>query len=95
MNPLRLLKIYTRANRLLDLFTRASRDWDAHTAKGGPMSKSVLLSATFWINTLTAAADLMQVLPLPVGWSVPTLAVVNIALRVLKTSQPVHVLPPK
>lgn len=93
MNPIKLLRIYTRAQRLFDLVTRASRDWDQRKAKGADMSKSVLLSATFWINSLTAAADLMQVLPLPVGWSVPTLAVVNIAIRVLKTSQPVHVLP--
>lgn len=54
------------------------------------MSKSILTSKTFWFNVLTAGADLLQVLPLPQGWSVPTLAVINIVLRAITTT-PVHI----
>ncbi|MEL0114283.1 MAG: hypothetical protein VW835_21350 [Rickettsiales bacterium] len=94
MNPIKLLKIYTRANRLVDLFTRASSDWDARKEQGLPMSKSLFLSKTFWFNALTAVAELTQVLPLPVGTVAVIATVVNVGLRFV-TDSPVHVLPKK
>lgn len=94
MNPIKLLKIYTRASRLLDLFTRASRDWDARKAQGADMSKSLFASKTFWFNALTAVAELTHVLPLPAGTVTIIATVVNVGLRFV-SSQPVHVLPPK
>lgn len=84
MGPIQTLRIFTRGKRLLELFEKAFRDWDVRKRKGETdMSKHPLLSKTLWINVLTAAADLMGVLPLPQGWSVPALAVVNVVLRVL------------
>ena len=51
------------------------------------MSKHPLLSKTLWFNILTGAADLAGVIPLPPGWSVPTITIINVLLRVLtKTS---------
>lgn len=94
MNPIRLLRIYTRANRLLELFTRASRDWDTRTTKGSDMSKSLFASKTFWFNALTAVAELTQVLPLPVGTVAVIATVVNVGLRFV-TDTPVHILPKK
>jgi hypothetical protein len=78
MNPFTAFNIYRKANTVVGLVK------EAH------MSKSLLTSKTFWINVLTASADLFQVLPLPPGWSVPTLAVINIVLRTI-TTQPVHI----
>ena len=92
MNPIKLLKIYTRAQRLLDLFTRASRDWDQRKAQGADMSKSLFKSKVFWFNVLTAAAELSNILPLPAGSAVLVASVVNIGLRFV-TAEPVHVVP--
>lgn len=87
-NPIRLLKIYARAQRLLTLLEQASASY----TKEQTVSKSMFASKMFWVNVLAGGADLLGVLPLPQGWSVPALAVINIVLRTL-TNQPVHVLP--
>lgn len=94
MNPIRLFKMATRANRLLDLFTRASRDWDTRTAQGADMSKSLFASRTFWFNVLSIGAELSGILPLPAGTVTVISNVINIGLRMV-TSQPVSVIPSK
>ena len=94
VNPIKLLRIYTRAQRLFDLFTRASRDWDARKAQGADMSKSLFMSKVFWFNVLTAASELTGVLPLPAGTLTIIATVVNVGLRFV-TNAPVHVLPSK
>ena len=81
MNPLRLLRIYRRAQTLAGLLEEAQ------------MSKSLFRSRTFWFNVLTAAAELTQVLPLPSGTLVLDASVINIALRFV-TEKPVHVVSP-
>jgi hypothetical protein len=93
-NPIRLLKIATRAARLMELFTRASTDWETRTLKGDDMSKSIFKSKTFWLNALTAAAELSQVLPLPPGALAIAATVINIGLRFL-TDDSVHLIAPK
>lgn len=93
MNPIKLLRIYTRAQRLVDLLTRASRDWETRTHQGDRMSKSLFASKTFWFNILTAVAELSNVLPLPAGTTTLVAAAVNVGLRFV-SSQPIHVVPP-
>lgn len=88
MNPLRMMKIYARANRLLTLFDQASHSYE----RTHNVSKSLFASKTFWFNVFTAGAELTQVLPLPAGTLAIAAAVVNIGLRFL-TDQPVHVVP--
>ena len=88
MNPIRLLKILMKANKLATLFQQASASYD----RSHDVSKSLFASKLFWVNVLTGAADLMGVLPLPTAYVVPTLAVVNVVLRML-TNKPVHVVP--
>lgn len=80
MNPLQLWRIYRKANRVATLFQEAA------------VSKSLFTSKMFWVNTLTASADLLGILPLPPGYSTVALGVINVVLRTL-TTQPVHVLP--
>lgn len=89
MNPIRALRILTRAKRLFDLIERATASY----TREGTMSKSLFASKLFWVNVLTAAADLAGVLPIPPGVITPTLAVINVVLRII-TTQPVHILPP-
>ena len=81
MNPIRLLRIYRRAQKLFDLLEEAQ------------MSKSLFRSKTFWFNLLTAAAELTSVLPLPPGTVIIAASVINIALRFV-TDKPVHVVSP-
>lgn len=78
MNPVRLLKIYRRANKLAGYFEEAQ------------VSKSLWKSKVFWFNVLTASAELMQILPLPPGAVTIAAAVINIGLRFV-TDKPVHV----
>lgn len=89
MNPLKLLRIATRANRVLTLLQQAS----ASSEKGGSMSKSLFKSKIFWVNLLTAGSELSGVLTgvLPAGTLTLIASVLNIALRMVTTS-PVHVL---
>ena len=94
MNPLRLLKLYTRASRVMGLFTRASLDWDDRKAKGADMSKSLFKSKTFWINVMSAGLELSQILPLPAGTLTLVTNLLNIGLRTI-TNQPVHIIPTK
>ena len=79
MNPIKLLKIYKRANLFFSLLEEAS------------VSKSLFKSKIFWVNILTAANELLGVVPIP--HAIGALAVVNIALRLI-TRQPVHMIPP-
>lgn len=88
MNPLRMMRIYTRFNKLMTLFETASKSVEAN---GGSMSKSVFASKVFWFNVLTASADLLGVLPIPQGYATAALGVINVALRFV-TDQPVHVI---
>lgn len=54
------------------------------------MKKSIFKSKVFWVNLITGSADVFQVIPLPQGWSVPVLAMINIGLRFL-TEKPVNI----
>ena len=87
MSPLRLLKIYKKANRLMTLFQQASASYE----RTNDMSKSLFTSKVFWFNVLTAAAELTGVLPLPAGTVVIATTVINVALRFV-TNKPVHVI---
>lgn len=91
MNPIRVLKILSRASTLFGLLERGSKDWDNRKLEGD-VSKSLFKSKTFWFNVLSAAAELSGVLPLPAGVSTLVVNVVNIGLRLL-TETPVHVAP--
>lgn len=93
MNPVKLLRIATRANKLLSLFQRASDDWDTRKRKGESMSKSLFASKTFWFNALSAVVELTQILPLPVGTVAAIAAVANVGLRLI-SNQPVHIVAP-
>jgi len=79
MNPLRLLKIYRRADTLVTLIEEAN-------------VKQLWASKTLWFNLLTASASLLQILPIPPEQALLVTNVINIGLR-LVTSQPVSVLP--
>lgn len=89
-NPIKLLRIYSRAQRLYDMFERATTDWESRKRTGGDMSKSIFRSKTFWFNFVAGAVELSGVLPLPPGTTALIAAVGNILLRRL-TSEPVHV----
>jgi hypothetical protein len=78
MNPIRLWKIYRKANRLGNLLEE------------GRMKKSLWKSKTFWFNVLTAAGELAQVIPLPPGTTILITNVINIGLRLI-TKEPVKV----
>lgn len=54
--------------------------------------KSIFKSKTFWFNVLGIAASYGNLLP--PKYSVPTLAVANIGLRLI-TNQPVGIIPQK
>jgi len=90
MNPIRLLRIYVKANRLLSLFQSATDSYE----RTHSMSKSIWVSKMFWFNLLTAAAELTQVLPLPAGTLAIATSLINIGLRIV-TDQPVHLVTPK
>jgi len=77
MGPIKFIRLLSRGRKFVSLVEDG-------------MSKSLFTSKTFWANLLTAGLDLAQVVPLPPGWSVPALAVLNIALRFV-TKQPVHI----
>ena len=87
-NPLRLLTVYRRASRLYDLLAAASLSHERNLMD--PKTKSLFASKTFWFNVITAAAELLQVLPVPAGTVAIGAAVVNIALRFV-TDQGVHI----
>lgn len=87
MNPIKLLKIYTKANRLMSLVQQASASYE----RTNDVSKSLFASKTFWIQILTVTAELSGVLPLPAGAATAVGAIATIIVRTL-TSQPVHVI---
>ncbi|MPZ20122.1 MAG: hypothetical protein GEV06_19725 [Luteitalea sp.] len=88
MNPIRLLKIFVKANRLFSLLEQGTASYE----KEQRVSKSLLSSKTFWFNVVTAAVELSGVLPLPPGVAATVVGVGNIVIRLL-TNQPVHVVP--
>lgn len=94
MNPLRTIRILTRAQRFFGLIEKGSKDWDQRKAKGDDMSKSLFKSKTFWINVLSAGLELTQVLPIPPGYLLIATNVINVGLRLL-TTEPVHLVAPK
>ena len=79
MNPIRLLRIYRKANALGNLLEEAA------------VSKPLWKSTIFWMQLLTATVELSQVLPLPVGAATTAGAVATIILRVLRQNGPVHI----
>ena len=78
MNPIQAFRIWRRSQTLINL------------VKETHVNKPLWKSKTFWVNILTASADVMGVLPIPAGWSVPTLAILNVILRTI-SSTPVRV----
>ena len=80
MNVMQLWRIYRRAQELAGFLEEAQ------------VSKSLFTSKLFWFNVLTAAAALLDVIPLPPEYTAVAVGVINVALRVV-TDQPVHVLP--
>jgi hypothetical protein len=82
MNPLRLFRLWRAVTPV------------AHLLEEAAMSKSLFKSRIFWVNILSAAAELSGALTGFISPGVLTIAtnVINIALR-LVTSQPVTVLP--
>jgi hypothetical protein len=88
VNPLKLLRIYRKASRIADLLTAATADYE----RTQTVSKSLFASKTFWLNLLTAGAELSGVLHgvIPSGTLLVVSNVLNIALRTI-TSQPVTV----
>ena len=58
------------------------------------MPKSIFASKTFWLNVLGGAISIAASGVIPPKYSMPTMAVANIGMRLI-TSQPVTVLPPK
>jgi uncharacterized membrane protein len=89
MIPLRLVKIYKKANRLMSLLEEGTKSYERN---GQMVSKSLFVSKTFWFNIVTAAVELTGVLPVPQGVATLVVGVGNIVLRTL-TNQPVRVLP--
>lgn len=93
MNPLTLLKLYSKGNRLVSLFQQGTASYE----RSHDMSKSLFASKVFWFNALTAAGELVQVLTqtriVPAGTLAIIGSCVNIGLR-LVTTQPVHVVDP-
>jgi hypothetical protein len=87
MNPITMLRVYTRARRLLSLLEQGTRSYE----RTHDMSKSLFASKTFWFNVVTAAVELTGVLPVPAGVSTAVVGVGNIVLRLL-TNKPAHVL---
>lgn len=95
MNPLRLLKIYRKADAVLTKFDTATKDWEQRKAKGEDMSKSLFQSKTFWFNVVMAVLELSQVLPIPAGTLLVVTTAANIVLRLFFTDQAAHVSAPK
>lgn len=89
MNPLKLLKIYNKANRVASLVEEGTHSYE----RTHDVSKSLFVSKTFWFNLVTATVELTGVLPIPQGTAAGILAVGNVALRLL-TNQPVHIVDP-
>ena len=71
MNPIKLWKIYKRAQKVITLLER------------GKMNKSLFKSKTFWFNLLTAGAEFAQIIPLPPGTSLIISNITNIGLRLI------------
>lgn len=94
MGPIRTLKILRRAQKVLSHFERGSTDWDTRKARGDDMSKSLFKSKIFWVQILSAAAELQSVLPLPAGAAALTGQVLTVLLRLLGTTQPTHLIAP-
>ena len=79
MTPWRAWKLYRSMRRLLGIIKEAS------------VSKSILKSKVFWINVLSAAAELAGIIPLPGGTALIVANILNIALRFVTTG-PTHLI---
>ena len=77
MTPWRAWQLYRATRHMLGLVEEAK------------MSKSILKSKTFWVNVLSAAAELAGIIPLPAGTTVIVVNILNIALRFVTTG-PTH-----
>lgn len=82
MNFIRTIKIIKRFQKLFTIIEEGQKK----------MGKNIIKSKVFWFNILTAAAELMQVIPLPAGTAILIVNGINIALRLI-TKEPVTVLP--
>ena len=79
MTPWRAWKLYRSMRRLLGIIKEAS------------VSKSILKSKVFWVNVLSAAAELAGIIPLPGGTALIVANILNIALRFVTTG-PTHLI---
>jgi hypothetical protein len=79
MTPWRAWKLYRATRRLLGIVKEAK------------VSKSILKSKTFWVNVLSAAAELAGIIPLPGGTALIIANILNIALRFVTTG-PTHLI---
>lgn len=86
MNPLRAIKILTRASRLFSMVEQGTASYE----RTHDVSKSLFASKTFWFNVITAAVELSGVLPIPTGVATAVVGIGNVLIRLL-TNQPVHV----
>jgi hypothetical protein len=79
MTPWRAWKLYRATRHMLGIIDEAK------------MSKSILKSKVFWVNVLSAAAELAGIIPLPGGTALIVANILNIALRFVTTG-PTHLI---
>jgi hypothetical protein len=79
ITPWRAWKLYRATRHLFGIMEEAS------------VSKSILKSKVFWINVLSAAAELAGIIPLPGGTALIIANILNIALRFVTTG-PTHLI---
>jgi hypothetical protein len=63
MNPLKAMKIYRRFATVAEFFERATQDWE--TRRKRPGGSVLYATPSFWVDALTAARDLVLLLPVP------------------------------
>tara|TARA_R100001086_G_scaffold170569_1_gene93148 strand:+ start:4208 stop:4468 length:261 start_codon:yes stop_codon:yes gene_type:complete len=80
VTPWRAWKIYRATRRLLGIFEEGSR-----------MGKPWYKSRTIWVNAISAAAELVGIIPLPGGTALIVANILNIALRFVTTG-PAHLI---
>ena len=79
MTPWRAWKLYRATRRLLGIMKEAN------------VSKPWWKSKTVWVNALSAAAELLGIIPLPGGTALIVANLLNIALRFVTTG-PTHLI---
>lgn len=85
MGLLRLLKLKARASRLLDRLDQGAHDWDAR-ARTHTTTHALYLNSQWQHQTLKAAADLVEVLPLPERWKGVVMGLIGNLLKNWKTT---------